>query len=205
MKYYCICVCVLLKEISRSCCASAWLSHTGSPWPGSLLVCSLLPFDPSHQLFHRPPSCHGFVSLSLEDQAVLFPPLCKCLRSGWMGLWATWSSDGCPACGRPGGLGVFEGPFQPNHSIIFSIEAPLKLIGVLISSCPVPGVPVDTVTFLPMPMGGWTLVPGSKQSISSSSSSLVSPTGPAQRSGGCPLGKIFGLPVCFPGDELGEP
>jgi len=41
------------------------------------------------------------------------------LRPGWMGLWATWSSGGCP-CSWQGGWNqmIFKVPSNPYHSMI---------------------------------------------------------------------------------------
>lgn len=160
----------------------------------SLLVCSLLPFEPSHQPFFCPPSCHRFVSLSLEKQAVL---LHECSKSGWRGLGASRSSDRC-SCPWLGSWTRWslKVPSNPDYSMISSTDAPLK---VVITPWLVPGM------FFPTPM---RLVSGSWQQTESflplfPSLSLPSP---AQRSGRCPLGKLFGLWFAsFPREELAEP
>jgi len=42
-------------------------------------------------------------TLEQVAQRIWLPPPWKCSTPGWMGLWATWSSETCP-CHRQGRL-----------------------------------------------------------------------------------------------------
>ena len=55
------------------------------------------------------------------SEKLWMPRLWKHSRTGWTGLWATWSSWWCP-CSLQGGLDylTFKGPFQPNYSMVLS-------------------------------------------------------------------------------------
>lgn len=58
----------------------------------------------------------------------------KCLRPGWLGLWAAWSSGGCPCLPSAVGLelGDLQDPFQPTPFCVSidKIEQAVTLLAV---------------------------------------------------------------------------
>ena len=57
------------------------------------------------------------------------PPPWQGSRSGWTGLWATWSTGNCP-CPWQGGwnLMIYKVPSNPNHSMILRFSAAAILL-----------------------------------------------------------------------------